>query len=361
MSLRPLAAVGEDMPKVGAVTPLACTGAPADCAVDWNSDISVQVQNLRSWISDNHDPKALRLYLNGNALEDARLGPELGTGDILVFHLFRTSDTKDVWKTLLGHPCDPSCTMRVFRATVGLAGKVPFDGSAPLTVRVIRLGTPGVILAIIGVIALGFLVFHGASRSYLASIVRETDTNNPPGPFSLGRSQMMYWFLLVVVSYLLIYALTGYYDSLTPSVLALIGISGGTSLLGVVIDSGSRDDARKKLPIAQGQLVSLQSQLAAGPALAPQIADLTKQIADLERVVNPHTSGSFLRDILSYGGNGDSGVHRFQIVIWTLTLGGIFLVELYNTLAMPDFPAALLGLMGISSGTYLGFKVATQS
>ena len=43
----------------------------------------------------------------------------------------------------------------------------------------------------------------------------------------------------------------------------------------------------------------------------------------------------------------------FQLVV----LGVIFLVSVYNNLEMPEFSAGLLGLMGISSGTYLGFKV----
>jgi hypothetical protein len=32
-------------------------------------------------------------------------------------------------------------------------------------------------------------------------------------------------------------------------------------------------------------------------------------------------------------------------------------VAVFSQLAMPDFSATLLGLMGISSGTYIGFKI----
>jgi hypothetical protein len=35
----------------------------------------------------------------------------------------------------------------------------------------------------------------------------------------------------------------------------------------------------------------------------------------------------------------------------------VFVVAVYNTLAMPDFSATLLGLTGISAGTYVGFKI----
>jgi hypothetical protein len=41
---------------------------------------------------------------------------------------------------------------------------------------------------------------------------------------------------------------------------------------------------------------------------------------------------------------------------WTLVLGIIFVRSVYRELTMPDFDTSLLGLMGLSSGTYIGFK-----
>ena len=49
-------------------------------------------------------------------------------------------------------------------------------------------------------------------------------------------------------------------------------------------------------------------------------------------------------------------IQRFQMFVWTLILGIIFVVSVYKDLSMPEFSGTLLGLMGISSGTYLGFK-----
>jgi len=50
------------------------------------------------------------------------------------------------------------------------------------------------------------------------------------------------------------------------------------------------------------------------------------------------------------------GLHRFQIVVWTLVFTVIFVARVFVHLAMPDFDSQLLALMGISSGTYIGFK-----
>ena len=41
-------------------------------------------------------------------------------------------------------------------------------------------------------------------------------------------------------------------------------------------------------------------------------------------------------------------------------LGDIFGVSVYGNLAMPEFSSTLLGLMGISSGTYIGFEFPEQ-
>jgi hypothetical protein len=66
-------------------------------------------------------------------------------------------------------------------------------------------------------------------------------------------------------------------------------------------------------------------------------------------------STGFLQDIL----RDETGVsfHRFQMAAWTVILGFVFVISVYQDLAMPEFSATLLGLMGISSGTYVGFKI----
>jgi hypothetical protein len=65
-------------------------------------------------------------------------------------------------------------------------------------------------------------------------------------------------------------------------------------------------------------------------------------------------SAGFLRDILA-DSTGYS-FPRFQIFAWTIILGIIFISAVYNSLNMPEFSPTLLGLMGLSSGTYIGFK-----
>jgi hypothetical protein len=61
-----------------------------------------------------------------------------------------------------------------------------------------------------------------------------------------------------------------------------------------------------------------------------------------------------MKDILNDG----SGIsfHCFQIAVWTIVLGIVFLWAVNRNISMLEFEASLLTLMGISSGTYVGFK-----
>jgi hypothetical protein len=85
-----------------------------------------------------------------------------------------------------------------------------------------------------------------------------------------------------------------------------------------------------------------------------QIKEVNEKLVRLDPSPTTQTSRGFVRDLLQDG----SGVsfHRFQMVVWTIVLGIVFVSSIYQKLAMPDFNVGLLGLLGISSGTYIGFK-----
>ncbi|WP_347275323.1 hypothetical protein [Candidatus Kuenenia sp.] len=85
-----------------------------------------------------------------------------------------------------------------------------------------------------------------------------------------------------------------------------------------------------------------------------RLNQITNEIKSLNSTVNSVPSEGFFTDILS-DANGIS-FYRFQIAAWTVVLGIIFISSVLNVLTMPEFPKELLALMGISSGTYIGFK-----
>jgi hypothetical protein len=179
-----------------------------------------------------------------------------------------------------------------------------------------------------------------------------------------------------------IWLITSALDTVTGSLLALMGISAGTALSEAMIDSGKQNTKTDQLQSLSAEKQSLeqtipelQSQAAAVNAKATllpedtanrdslnnqlqknrgRLAQVNQEIQLLTPAADSGVSKGFIRDILS-DASGYS-FHRFQIFAWTIVLGIIFISSVYNNLTMPEFSTTLLGLMGISSGTYIGFK-----
>ncbi|WP_282296676.1 hypothetical protein [Stenotrophomonas sp. PS02289] len=272
--------------------------------------IVAQVDDLAVWAVD-HDPRQLVPFIEGRALVgNTPESVDLANGRVL-FHLRISDDSKTVWTDLLG---SPEGLRRKVSFSVGPADGSPFDTALTGSGRVELT----VISPVYGGIALGLVVVTLAVFVHLA---RTTSIIRKPGPwadapYDLGRFQMAVWFFLIYLSYTAIWLITDATDTINPSLLALLGISAGTALSEAVIDSGT--------PAAGVEATSAVSQ-------------------------------GLLHDLLS----DETGYRfdRFQIFAFTLILGVIFLSDVYNNLSMPELSPTLLGLMGLSSGTYIGFKL----
>jgi len=351
--------------------------------LELDSIIKVEVANFSEWAA-THDATKLVPFLNGRAVRGGYPNELHPDSRRLSFHLLITPENKHLWIDLLGAPHGLSHPVTF---TIGLETESPFDSvydqSNPLPLTVISppYGVIGLLI-----IAFTLVLFIWLART--TNLIREAGTAVPGKlrPYNLGRTQMAFWFFLVYVSYVVIWLVTSALDTITPSLLGLMGISAGTALGEALIDSGKdtaqasqlRDLTAEKQSLEQG-LPELQSQISAlnsKPTLTTEDTanrdSLNKQLLDsrtrlaqvnqqLQGITPPSTAGhsqGLLRDILR-DGSGYS-FHRFQIFAWTIVLGIIFLSAVYNSLAMPEFSTTLLGLMGISSGTYIGFKFPEQ-
>jgi hypothetical protein len=157
--------------------------------------------------------------------------------------------------------------------------------------------------------------------------------------FSLARVQMAVWTMLVFYAYLYIWFLTGDYKATIPaSIVGLMGISLGTLGVASAVDVNNVAKNKEKL-----------DKLKADPTASPD------QVKELEaRTVVCPSSGIFLDLFTSADG---TSLHRLQFGLWTIALAVVFIVTVWHTIAMPDFDATLLGLMGLTSGTYATLKV----
>ncbi len=298
----------------------------------------------------------------------------------LHFHLEIKPQNKELWTDLLGAPHGLRHSVTF---TIGLENESPFDSvfnqSQPLPLTVIS--------PVYGVICLLVILFTLALFVWLTrttNLIREPGAAVPGKlrPYNLGRTQMAFWFFLVYVSYTVIWLITDSLDTITPSLLGLMGISAGTALGEALIDSGKdkanssqlQDLISEKQALETG-IPELQSQinaLNAKPTLTPEdttnrdslnkqlqdsrtrLALVSQQIQTLTPAATDADSQGLLRDILR--DSSGYSFHRFQIFAWTIVLGIIFVSSVYNNLSMPEFSTTLLGLLGISSGTYIGFK-----
>lgn len=328
--------------------------------------LDVKVDHLDELLADgNEQKKPIILYLDGRPLKNlaAYLSAPASQG-VLRFALTRSEDSRDSWAQLLGQPYSH---LRPTGVSVGLQGVSPVPSEVSEGQFSLVVFSSGWLLAWLVVflaILIGF--FFLASRS---DLIRDMGVQPPDGarrPFSLARTQMAWWFFLVLGTYLLIGILTGdFATSVTSSVLVLLGISAATTLGAAAVDTSKSADPRRERD-DQAVTAALQTDLAtvssalATPAVAADASQRAAVQADIARIesqlrVARNESRGFLWDVLS---DADGvNFHRFQLAGWTLVLGIIFVFTVWRDLAMPSFSETLLALMGISSGTYLGLKI----
>ena len=346
--------------------------------------VRVEVEHFTEWAA-THDATKLVPFINGRAIRGNYPEEIHPDNNRLHFHLEIRPENKEVWTDLLG---EPHSARRPVTFSIGLENQSPFDSVFGETNPVLLT----VISAVYGLIALvvvlfTFILFLGLARK--TNIIREPGPNPGGGklkPYNLGRAQMAFWFFLVYVSYLVIWLITNALDTITPSLLGLMGISAGTALSEALIDSGKDTaqggqlldlDAEKQsleqnITQLESQLADLNSKTTPAPDDAAnrdslnkqlqgsrtRLAQVSQRLQALTPASSTRVSHGFLQDIL--GDASGYSFHRFQIFAWTIVLGIIFVSSVYNTLSMPEFSATLLGLMGLSSGTYIGFKFPEQ-
>jgi hypothetical protein len=335
--------------------------------------ITVEVENLSDYLKQSgRDGKKFILYLDWRQLKGINSRLIEGTNK-LQFDIKRTfdPDTKAAWDALLSKPLtgDKNFTYLV-PVSVGYENENPILSDIKYPLLAISKTWFWISVAFF-VFALGLFLWLVKTSSLLRDPCPELPTQKRP--YSLGCTQMAFWTFIVAVSYVFIWMVTSDRDALTESVLVLLGISAATALGAAVVGSSKSYAAKSELQdleLEKATLVTrlneLRSQIAA--STPPNSSDLKdqeaekiarldlveKEIQALTTAATPQESKGFLKDILN-DANGIS-LHRFQMAIWTVILFVIFLASVYNTMAMPQFSGTLLALMGISGGTYIGFK-----
>jgi hypothetical protein len=335
------------------------------------------------------------LLLNGTevkslsvAADGVPAGPAQTGTSWLDFRLERNPDNDAVWRQLLGSPRGLTVAVDVsLRETPPPGcehGPAPCGPPATIlasahvaTIDFVVFTTPELILALVATLIVIAIVWGNArTRATLRdNLLPQLEPSTQP--YSLGRWQMTFWFTLIFCSFVVLYVLLGDYNTITAQSLLLMGISGATALASVGVDAAkdSPADAANRGLKALGlssyddvlrveqEIKDREDKLSAEPAPSvEQRAQWQAEIQDRNNVLRmyrdktrPFLTQGWFRDITT-DFNG-TAVHRVQAVCWTFLLGIVFVVGVYNDLAMPQFSGMVLALLGISGAGYVGFKI----
>ena len=272
------------------------------------------------------------LYINGLRIDTADLrlvipaqeseNDTVQESDIFAIYISRDNLKENLWSSIrVRSTSDPAFTRQAY---FGFGNKEQIEEIATKKLKFslvskIRLMSAALVLAIL------VLIFGIASIN--SNILRAGQAL--PGerpPVSLARTQMALWLFVIVTCFISIWIINDDFNTLNSTVLVLLGISAGTYLSASLIDGTDHSSA--------------------GSFIDATDVPLSVGIRKKEK--------HWLLQLLS--DNNGVTLHRFQILAWTLVMVVVFLSDVILNLQMPTFDSQVLGVMGISSGTYLGFK-----
>jgi hypothetical protein len=257
--------------------------------------------------------------------------------------------------------------------------------------------------AILGVVVFGglALIIFAAHRTPILKDQLVPQIEPRYQTYSLAKTQMAFWFLVILGSTLYIFIFRGatLHDSvITPTALSLLGIGVLTAGASTIVDRirdtpedrlnaalqavgischqdvkdiekevddlGTRITALKKQVSAPGQpKTHLPAQPQAKGAPPTQDEILQSKRNDLLVKLRYHASRTadfqsqgFLPDLIN--NISGTGLHRLQALVWTALIGIEFVWEVHQgtSVTLPAIDPNLLTLMGISSAGYVGFK-----
>jgi hypothetical protein len=352
-------------------------GNTADKSAGLSEILVVSVRHLSGWLKANPNATVSQLRLFVNCLEIEGSAPigwcARGDDMDLKFLLQRNEANNKTWNTLLGFPVPgPEYYYMPVAISVGPTGKGPVASTvnAFTFIRIYRGWFWG------GIVFLAIYLFILGWLAIKTPMLRDAPADLTPlgipgvsagsSPYSLGKTQMAFWFSIILASYVFIWLVTDNYDVINSGTLVLIGIGAGTGLGAISIGNNKDDGTIKQIQTLQAQQSDLRQSTELlkanpGPGIDGKVqynqfldnqmtAKINEMITNL-RV----TKDNFFSDLLT-DANGVS-FHRLQMVVFTLVLGLVFIYSVWASLTMPDFSATLLTMQGITAGTYLGFKM----
>ena len=348
--------------------------------------IDVRIDNLAQWAkATGREVRNLVLYLNEVPMSGVPAMPgsypdSLTKPQIVSYRLIRDlaiADHAKAWRTLLESGDDEHLALNVgvgadsqrWVYSPGPGAPVlelprsfwaPFGiGSVTLVLLIVLGGFSSTLRAFSGVPKswVAFEAKSDADKDALALLAGPVVCRTLRAPYSMSMVLMALWLMIVSFSFFVMFWFTRSGDLINPTALALMGFSAGSFVLAKVIDTPS--DAQR---VTDGQVDdALATALSKFTAADVKTADAVLTGIKAARAAGLISSKSALRDLFSEKAVARFDLHRLQLFAFSLFYAGVFLWSLNRILALPDFSSTTLGLLGISTASYLGFKFAATS
>lgn len=298
----------------------------------------------------NPDNVNITLVLQGIDMQKLPLHLSRITADpaLLTFELTRSSQDEPnrvAWTQLLG--TRHSNGARTVELAIAMGNDMPINVTMPGGAASTIVFEVTTVARLAWTIVLAALVTVGLYAAFVMSPSVLRDSSG--GVYSLGRAQIAFWLLLVLACLISIFVITGSLERLPTQVLILLGISSATSFAAKIVGN-------TKATSLHAEATQLVADAAVDPATFA-VGTGPARLEKVSRALTPKASSArdFLRDICS-DGDGVS-IYRVQVVLFTVTLGGVFVWTVCQVVAMPEFPPELLTLLGLSNSTYVALKV----
>lgn len=246
----------------------------------------------------------LALYMNGHAFPAESLTP----GDKPGTYEFRpelpsdaNADVAKEWRRLLAMREGGTVKPSVRIALTDRDGPDLFSGTVKYEIFrpwLRYLAVFGWLLLFIGILGL----------AYDTALLRDGTSNR--SRYSLAKVQMAFWFVATFAGMIYIFIVTGQFENvITTSTVALLGISGATTMLARTADAG-KDEIE---------------------------------------------SENFVKDMIGSKA-AQVELNRLQMIAWTFFLGGIYVYNILLNFVQTQFDDNMLILAGVVSGVYVGQK-----
>jgi hypothetical protein len=294
--------------------------------------ITLKIQSLDSLLKYNKKD-SLMIWLNGVAFPNLKIWNVNLCDQEMTFILSRDTSNKSPWNMFYAYPYRQ--TVKIAKLQVGTKLKcVTTEKEITIHIREPWMIWAGIAcLVILGAVFVylvkkkellrDFMLFDGAVK--VVNTYGPDQTNEVLRhdiPYSLARTQLAFWTLVVVFSLIFVWFNTDTLGYITNTAIILLGISGGTSVIAKIIDVSHKNP------------------------------DKLMSAADFK---DGHKSKGLLTDIMS--DEKGISVHRFQLVLFTVGLGVYFIWHVIYYLQMPEYSSTLLLLIGVSNTTYAGLKI----